>query len=415
MNKNIAEKILEYAAAGLESAASERSNIDDYLDFSLPDPDLRRSVSSILFEYFRHKSIIDKLLNSLISRPCNPELRHVLCAATTQMLYQSGIAAASAANVAVVVAKKRFGQHIGGFVNAILRNVARTNFQDFCDKLSAEESSNLPPAIYRHWQKIYPEQLGSLVELLKHRAALTFRACGAPLNDEEILSVEAVAVPSVGFHFYKTESPALLFKSELLKDGRIYVQDPAAALAPTLASPQPNEAVIDLCAAPGGKTLMLAELLGDSGCLVVADRSEVRQKITEQNLRLRGYQHPVVIGSVQDNPFKEQKFDVVLLDVPCSNTGVFHRRPDALWSFSNKKLNELVKLQMELLKAAAKIINPDGRLVYSTCSIEPAENQSLIALFIRNYPEFQLQTETQLMPCTGNDGAYVAVLKFHKS
>lgn len=415
MNKNIAEKILEYAVAGLEAAASERSNIDDYLDFKLPEPDLRRSVSSILFEYFRHKNIIDKLLDSLISRPCNAELRYFLCAAATQMLYQSGIAAASAVNVAVFVAKTRFGQHAGGFVNAVLRNVARTKFQNFCDKLSAEERSNLPPALYRHWQKIYPEHLESLVELLKHRAALTFRACGSPLNETEIASVEAIPVPSPGFHFYKTENPALLFKSELLETGRIYIQDPAAALAPTLALPQPNETVIDLCAAPGGKTLMLAELLGSNGQLIAADRSETRQKITEQNLRLRGHQHQVIIGSAQENMLKEQKFDVVLLDVPCSNTGVFHRRPDALWSFSNKKLNELVKLQMELLIAAAKIINPGGRLVYSTCSIEPAENQTLIAFFMRNHPEFKLQAETQLMPCAANDGAYVAVLKLRKS
>jgi len=128
-------------------------------------------------------------------------------------------------------------------------------------------------------------------------------------------------------------------------------------------------------------------------------------------LLLRGHQFPVITTLEFEQQRNEERFDLILVDAPCSNTGVFHRRPDVLWRFSPKKLNELVKIQMLLLKYAAGIITPSGRIVYSTCSIEPAENHTLVAEFIKTNPEFNLNSETQLMPCSENDGAYAAVLK----
>ncbi|MDD2403524.1 MAG: transcription antitermination factor NusB [Victivallaceae bacterium] len=411
MNNQTAEKILGCAIDGLAAAESDYSNIDDYLDSRLAEPGLRRSVSSILFEYYRHKNIVDSLLNSLIKKPCKSPLRYLLCVAATQMLYQDGIASASAVNVAVSAAKKHFGQHSGNFVNGVLRNLDRIDVNVFCGNLDSVQASNLPSAIYRHWQKIHPDYLDTLIDLLKRRAPFTFRACGAALSESESASVEAVPISAPGFYFYLTNNPGLLFKSNMLADGRIYIQDPATALAPVMSAPLPTEKIIDLCAAPGGKTLMLAELIGEDGNLIAVDRSEIRQKITAQNLLLRGHQFPVITTLEFEQQRNEERFDLILVDAPCSNTGVFHRRPDVLWRFSPKKLNELVKIQMLLLKYAAGIITPSGRIVYSTCSIEPAENHTLVAEFIKTNPEFNLNSETQLMPCSENDGAYAAVLK----
>jgi 16S rRNA (cytosine967-C5)-methyltransferase len=412
MNKhrNIAERILDGAVSGLAKWESGQANIDDYLSFHLSDPELRRSISSLLFEYFRHKPVVDRLLDSLISTRCQPEPRRILTAAVTQILYQDGIAAESAVNVAVDFAKQRC-RPAAGFINAVLRNVTRMDFAVFAAELSAVERAGFPEELHRHWRNIFPESFPQLEALLQQRAILSFRACRRPLSESEVEELEAIPVPSEGFYFYRTENVGNLIQSEALKSGRIYIQDAATALAPTLAVIQPGERVADLCAAPGGKSLMLLERLNGSGKLTVADRSENRQKLTEQNLRLRGYDIPVETASVLEPPYEDNAFDAVLLDVPCSNTGVFHRRPDVLWSFSDEKVRELTELQMSILMGSARLVRPGGRIIYSTCSIEPRENSRLVRRFMAEKPAFELVRSKLLIPDKLHDGAYAAVLQ----
>ncbi len=404
------EKILAGAVLGLQHWEDGKYNLDDYLSYHLPTPDLRRSISSLLFEYFRHKGIIDKLLASFIHTKCKPPLRRILAIAATQLIHQDTLHQASAVNIAVDFVKKLHGKPAGGFANAILRNIIRCDMEQFNKNLTGEEKSNLPLVVYRHWQKIYPDHLPQLIDLLASPAAVNFRACGDELSPDELQKLAAVPIESPGFHFYRSENPSLLFQSPSLSAGRIYIQDPATSLAPVLAALQPGENAADLCAAPGGKTLMLAEQLKGVGSLTVADRSATRQKITAQNLSLRGHAYPVITASVFELPCPEHSFDMILLDAPCSNTGVYHRRPDVLWSFSAAKVKELTKLQLEMLTAGRKFLKPGGRIVYSTCSIEPDENNRLVSEFIKNNPDFKLLREQQLLPGKDHDGAYAAVL-----
>ncbi len=412
MNKprNTASRILENAVLGLEKWETGQANVDDFLNFHLPEPELRRSISSLLFEYFRHKGIVDKILDALISTPCKPEYRRILSAAVTQILYQDGIAAASAVNVAVDFAKKKYSRQSGGFINAVLRNVTRINHEAFDASLTEAERSGLPERLYQRWLQIFPEHIAGLSALLQQRAIMAFRACRDPLTEAEMLELEATPIPSEGFHFYRTENIAKLLQSSQLASGRIYIQDAATALAPMLAGIRPDDRVADLCAAPGGKSLMILEKLGEKGELVVADRSATRQKLTAQNLSLRGYQNPILMLSALEPPFEDESFEVIFLDVPCSNSGVFHRRPDVLWTYSDNKIAELTELQMNMLKACARLVKQGGRIVYSTCSIEPEENGKLVRQFASEFPAFHLQAEKQLIPDPLHDGAYAAVL-----
>lgn len=410
-HRNIAEKILESAVLGLAKWESGQANIDDYLNFHLPDPELRRSISSLLFEYFRHKPVIDKLLDGLVSARCKPEHRRVLAAAATQILYQDGIASASAVNVAVDLVKRRYCRQSAGFVNAVLRNITRLDFAAFSAELSEAERCGFPEPLYRHWRNIFPESCQQFGILLQQRAIFAFRACRRPLDEREAGELEAIPIPSEGFYFYRTENVGKLMQGEALKTGRIYIQDPATALAPVLGAIQPGERVADLCAAPGGKSLMILERLNGSGELTVADHSAARQKLTGQNLALRGYDVPVQIASALRPPFGDAAFDAVLLDVPCSNTGVFHRRPDVLWSFTDAKVDELNGLQMNMLLACARLVRPGGRIIYSTCSIEPRENDRLVRRFMAEKPAFELVRSKLLIPDKFHDGAYAAVLQ----
>jgi 16S rRNA (cytosine967-C5)-methyltransferase len=180
--------------------------------------------------------------------------------------------------------------------------------------------------------------------------------------------------------------------------------------------PQPGEAILDACAAPGGKTAMIAERLQGRGRLVAVDAQESRCRRLEENLRrMRAGAVEVVCADMRDtlqhNAANATLFDRILLDVPCSNTGVLRRRPDARWRFAADKLTDLGRLQTALLDASARRLRPGGVLVYSTCSLEPEENSRGIAAWIATHAAFRLERDQLLFPpATGCDGAYAARL-----
>ena len=166
--------------------------------------------------------------------------------------------------------------------------------------------------------------------------------------------------------------------------------------------------MLDLCAAPGGKSLMLGERLAGEGRLVAADRSERRQRQTAENFRRRGLDYQVTVA---DPVELAGEFDVVLADVPCSNTGVYRRRPDVLWRFRPEELEKITALQRRILGEAARLTAPGGQLVYSTCSIEPEENPLQVEAFLKEHPGFERLCERQLLPSAEMDGAYACLLR----
>ena len=160
---------------------------------------------------------------------------------------------------------------------------------------------------------------------------------------------------------------------EAVDTTRFYIQDPSTLLAPMLLAPQPGETIADLCAAPGGKSLILAEMLNGAGKLLCRDRSPERLKSIQENLRLWNNVQ-IEEGDAAADALPKHAWDAILLDVPCSNTGVIRRRPDVRWHFSLNKLQELVALQQRILENCADAVRPGGRIIYSTCSLEEEEN-----------------------------------------
>lgn len=397
----VSAKILEEAVAGLAAVEAGEANLDDFLDFRLQYPELRRSISNLLFLCFRRKRFLEGWIGRLAARPPRPAVRRLLTAVLAQITFQTGIAPESAVNIAVGLVKHSGKLQEAKFVNAVLRRALEQP-----QPVPQAPELVLPPALFKRWRKRYSEaELAQLAAALLTQPEFTFRA----ERGFEPGELAAEAVPAFGeFRFFRARSAARLLESSALRDGRIYIQDPATSLAPTLPDFSGVKSVLDLCAAPGGKSLMLGERLAGEGRLVAADRSERRQRQTAENFRRRGLDYQVTVA---DPAELTGEFDVVLADVPCSNTGVYRRRPDVLWRFRPEELEKITALQRRILGEAARLTAPGGQLVYSTCSIEPEENPLQVEAFLKEHPGFERLCERQLLPSAEMDGAYACLLR----
>lgn len=397
----VSAKILEEAVAGLAAVEAGEANLDDFLDFRLQYPELRRSISNLLFLCFRRKRFLEGWIGRLAARPPRPAVRRLLTAVLAQITFQTGIAPESAVNIAVGLVKHSGKLQEAKFVNAVLRRALEQP-----QPVPQAPELVLPPALFKRWRKRYSEaELAQLAAALLTQPEFTFRA----ERGFEPGELAAEAVPAFGeFRFFRARSAARLLESSALRDGRIYIQDPATSLAPTLPDFTGVKSVLDLCAAPGGKSLMLGERLAGEGRLVAADRSERRQRQTAENFRRRGLDYQVTVA---DPAELTGEFDVVLADVPCSNTGVYRRRPDVLWRFRPEELEKITALQRRILGEAARLTAPGGQLVYSTCSIEPEENPLQVEAFLKEHPGFERLCERQLLPSAETDGAYACLLR----
>jgi 16S rRNA (cytosine967-C5)-methyltransferase len=169
------------------------------------------------------------------------------------------------------------------------------------------------------------------------------------------------------------------------------VQDSSAQLVSHLLNPQPGEVVIDACAAPGGKTAHMAELMGDRGTIWACDKTPSRLKKLQQNCDRLGLQSiQIRTGDSRQQPEFVGMADRVLLDAPCSGLGTLHRHADARWRQTPERVKELVQLQSELLQQAATWVKPNGTLVYATCTLHPAENEQLITTFLASQPTWKI-------------------------
>ena len=182
-------------------------------------------------------------------------------------------------------------------------------------------------------------------------------------------------------------------------------------------NPGENEIVYDLCAAPGGKSVALYQKMS-SGELVANDISEKRQQRTKENLnKVKGNSKvkvSVFVSSESGFSLPEKSADWLLLDVPCSNTGVIRKRPDVKLKFNNKQLKELIKIQKDILNRASRLLKDEGYLIYSTCSIEQEENSFQVERFLKENSEYSLVKERILLPCEIHDGGYSALLHKNK-
>ncbi len=411
--ENTSSIIFKTALDGLE-LWEKGVKLDSFLEENLDASRYRKSISSLLYTYFRNRALIEYTV-AKFAKDVNPKFMRIMSVAVTEAWYHTGIPKEMAVNFAVDHARRRYGAKPAGFINAVLRKVAALDPEILEREAPIEIQLNLPPVLFQRWKRHFHEaEIAKFAKILREKPQFTFRLLKdipeSELKDAGCTEVKADFDLST-FRFYKTGNPDAVFRNRWLDDGKIYVQDPVTVLSALTLNPRKGETVADLCSAPGGKTLAIAELMGGEGVIIAADSSFDRHRKTVANFARSGFGNiSVIVSSAEKSSLKTSGFDAVLLDVPCSNTGVGRHKPDALWRFSEKKLKELVNGQRKILDGASSLVKPRGRIVYSTCSIENEENAMQIKKFVSENKDFILKEEKQILPSENNDGAYVALL-----
>jgi len=211
-----------------------------------------------------------------------------------------------------------------------------------------------------------------------------------------------------------------LLPADALESGHCYIQDPSTALACELLDPKPGEKILDACAAPGGKTSYLAELMKNHGTIIACDRGPERIDMLEENLARLGveiarvFRHDWIRGRIPEKMASAMPVDRILIDAPCSNTGVMRRRVDVRWRLTTADFSRMQKRQIEIVRVVIPLLKPGGVLVYSTCSLEPEENEDVVQQILANLSMLQLNEEKRSLPFRDHfDGAFAT--KFIKA
>ena len=411
----IAEEVLKKSVKALQLCVDDY-NLDNYLDDFGGETKIRAKISSVLYSYYRNKLSIDFIIKSFVKNKVKPKIYDILSVATTQILYQTGIRPEVAVDVAVIQTKKIAGRGTSGFVNAVLRNIVRSKDKIDTILINAPEyvRINIPEYVLKRWGIYYSqEEVDDLVKLIKQpQNNIYYRFLNPKGEITPIPNSETAVIDNFksDFTFFKSTFAAEIIKSDALREGQIYIQDPATSLAVSSINSKGKFKILDACAAPGGKTLMLSELYKNSR-IYAMDRSQNRLEKVKQNIEKANCSNvEIVVSDVINTSYENNYFDIVFLDVPCSNSGVVRKRPDVLWKLNEEHINDIISLQKRILDSAKKIVKQGGKLVYSTCSIEADENIYQIEKFLNENKDFEIEFQQQLLPGIDNDGAFVSVM-----
>lgn len=373
-------------------------------------PEDRNLLNAIVIGVIRNQSLLDHYISILREGKIDSEVRTVLRIGLFQVLFM-GIPDHAAVNETVESVRKG----VRGLVNACLRRCLREK-----EELLALQET-LPPHIryshpkwlYERWEKEFShDQIMALLEWNQQPSITTLRLNPLMPVAQEVVEASQKITPLEGHDGFYTITG--LPKQQWMDDGLIYIQDPATQHAADLLKPQSGEIILDACAAPGGKATQIGAAMNNEGTLICTDSNPKRLPRLIENLTNLG----ITIAETEihdwETPAPEKwhsYFDGILLDVPCSNTGVLRKRIDARWRITPETFVQLRQLQLDILENAQLCLKSGGRMVYSTCSIDDHENTDLIQEFLAKHPEFSLQQEKKIYPFEHQtDGAYVALL-----
>ena len=293
---------------------------------------------------------------------------------------------------------KKYSIAISKFINGTLRNYLRnkdSELKNLADEKNYEVLYSIPKWFYNILEKQYRnENLKQAITSLKKVPYLSVRVNKLKYTEkefEEFLKEKDIQIIKKVDTVYYINS-GLIINSEEFKTGKIIAQDASSYLAARNLGVIPNELVLDICAAPGGKTAVLAENMENRGEIIAIDIHQHKIKLIDTNMKKLGID--IVKATVMDarNVNKQgRKFDKILVDVPCSGYGVIRKKPEILYSKNRENIEELAKLQLEILNSAADILKDGGELIYSTCTITDEENTNNIEKFLKEREEFKVE------------------------
>ncbi|MBW8038640.1 MAG: 16S rRNA (cytosine(967)-C(5))-methyltransferase RsmB [Planctomycetes bacterium] len=445
----------EIATAVLNRFDKKRRYAAVILKDLLQQTDQTQRATDLLFGTIRNRTAIDKVIAEFSGRPLEriqPKLLNIIRVASFELIYCPQTPEYSIVNEAVNTAKALARKKQIGFVNAVLRQITRhiqnrqvplsqadpkkilpqtlsTGCQFDTDILADPQASpadyfslafSLPQWLITDWLNEFgAEQVRQICFASNRRPSIYIRTNTLKTTTQQLAEkfhtaeVDCEIVPLDTPRESSTirlKSPKAIAELPGFKEGLFTVQDITAALPVRLLNPQPGWTILDLCAAPGTKTTQLAELTEDSAKIIATDIDTERLKSVNENTTRLGI---TCVNILQYEQIRNSKFDCVLLDAPCSNTGVLAKRIEVRYRVNPKAVKELAKTQTRLLADAAEMLKPRGRICYSTCSIQNPENSRLIKDFLQKNSGFELESERFTLPSAeefDHDGGYVAII-----
>jgi 16S rRNA (cytosine967-C5)-methyltransferase len=389
----------------------------------------RRLCHELVYGVVRWERTLDWLIaRKTDGRDQKPELRILLQLGLYQIFWLDRIPPHAAVNETVELAKQMgFGPR-AGFVNALLRGFLRQQ-ADTAQLLAGLRITDPalgyshPAWLYERWSARWGRETAARLMEWNNSPAPTYARVnrlktdavklGARWTDESVKFTAGQWDWTGEGAVFRLESHPPLSELPSFQEGLFYVQDPSTLLAVRELDPQPGETVLDLCAAPGGKTAFIADLMRNNGHVRAQDIDPHRLATIRENCARLGAKcvQAQLTPPAGTSPEVSQ-YDRILVDAPCSNTGVMRRRVDLRWRVRLEEIERLRTAQLDLLQRAAPQLKPGGTLVYSTCSLEPEENRGVVTQFLAANPQFALERDRELTPVANEvDGAYVAKLK----
>ena len=351
----------------------------------------RHLVTEIVYGTLRWQSRLDYILACVSSRPWSDverEVRILLRMSLYQMWHMDRIPDHALVNDAVELAKKHLKRGTDRFLNGILRHLTRnrpwedrSNFQDAPKWVRV----SLPQWLWKRWAERFGENM-----TMKYAEAL---------NTPPQAALRLGSNPDIGKLPFRVRPSDLVPGAYIRTTGAgetiwedpepLPFQDEASQLIPHLLGPIRGWRLWDACAAPGGKTAVLCDKIGESGIVAASDRSREKASCLAQTLK--SYRPLVLVADASvPSPFQAQ-FDAVVVDVPCSGLGTLRRNPEIKWRFCQSDLPLLQKNQLNILCSVSENVRPGGRLLYSTCSTEPEENEQVVESFITKHPDYRIE------------------------
>ncbi|WP_408020171.1 16S rRNA (cytosine(967)-C(5))-methyltransferase RsmB [Sporosarcina sp. USHLN248] len=409
--------------------------------YGLPAND-RGLLTELTYGTLQHRLTLDYYLEPFVRGKLDPWVRELLRLSLYQIVYLSKIPSHAVVHEAVEIAKRRGHSGIASTVNGILRSVLRQGVRsvneiiDDAERISIETSH--PKWLIDRWIKQYGmEETIQMAHENNNPPRMTARVNRLKATVDDVIE----ELTAEGFTVHKSEvvpeciqsTAGNVVNSEAFRQGRLTIQDESSMLPVIALNAKPGMNVLDMCAAPGGKTTFIAERMGDEGEIHAHDLHDHKISLIKDNAERLGLQSIIVKSGDSrklDELYPPNSFDRILLDAPCSGLGVIRRKPEIKYTKTEQDLKNLSSIQLELLDTAYRLIKNDGIIVYSTCTIEYAENEGVLKTFIEKHPDMELlpveegdlkdqlpikANPLQIMPHHfGSDGFFIAALRKKK-
>lgn len=427
------QKPREIAVRVLQQRETEPEFVEDIFERELANarisPIDRALCQEIVYGICRWEKTLDWLIaRKTEGREQKRDLAILLRLGLYQMFWLDRVPNHAAVHETVEIAKKIGFTPQSGFINAILRGYTRE--QDATKKV-LQGLKKTEPAIghshpnwlYEKWKTRWGAENAAALMEWNNTPPKTFARINTLKTNfgslKQLWEIEGVKFSARKFDWveenivFELESHPPLATLKSFQKGLFYVQDPSTLLSVHELNVKPGHSVLDLCAAPGGKTTYIAQLMQNQGKIMAQDVDEERLALIRENyirLGLTSVDISLAPNQIIEKP--SVRFDRILVDAPCSNTGVMRRRVDLRWRIQPEEIARLRQEQLDLLRRAAPRLKPNGILVYSTCSLESEENQEVVEQFLKEHAQFKLENERELKPFADKvDGAFVAKMK----